>query len=99
MSTSIVTRGGTIPRAMQMHQLAVMQAAGSDKSLNAGLSGCTTIPSTSSLTLPYTSLSRGTQAPPTTGSSLDLGPSVAYQVLRQAKTTTNYSKEMSSVPG
>jgi hypothetical protein len=77
MSTSIVTRGGTIPRAMQMHQLAVMQAAGSDKSLNAGLSGCTTIPSTSSLTLPYTSLSRGTQAPPTTGSSLDLGPSVA----------------------
>jgi hypothetical protein len=60
---------GTIPRAMQTHQLAVMQAAGPDKSLNAGLSGRTTIPSTSSLTLPHANSARGTQAPPTTSSS------------------------------
>jgi hypothetical protein len=52
MSTSTEKRGGTIPHAMQMHQPAVMQAAGPDKSLNAGLSGCTAIPSISSPTLP-----------------------------------------------
>jgi hypothetical protein len=54
-----------------------MQAAGPDKSLNAGLTGCTAIPSTSSPTLPHASFARGTQAPPTAGSSLDLGLSVA----------------------
>jgi hypothetical protein len=65
-STYTVTCGGTIPRAMQTHQLVVMQAAGPYKSLNAGLSGCTAIPSTSSLTLPHASSARGTQEPPMT---------------------------------
>jgi hypothetical protein len=68
---------GMIPRAMQIHQLAVMQEVGPDKSLNAGLSGCTAIPSTSSPTLPHASSARGTQAPHTMSSSLDLGSSVA----------------------
>jgi hypothetical protein len=68
---------GTIPRAMQVHQLAAMQAAGPDKSLNAGLTGCAAIPSPSSPTLPHASSARGTQAPPTTSSGLDLGSSVA----------------------
>jgi hypothetical protein len=71
------TRGGTIPRAMQTHQLAVMQVAGPDKSLNVGLSGCTTIPSISSPTLPHASSARSTQTPSMTRSSLGLGPSVA----------------------
>jgi hypothetical protein len=62
---------------MQMRQLAVMQAGGLDKSLNAGLSGYTAITSTSSPTLRHAILARGTQAPPTTSSMLDLGPSVA----------------------
>jgi hypothetical protein len=39
---------GDDSRAMQTHQLAVMQAAGPKKSLNAGQSGCAAIPSTSS---------------------------------------------------
>jgi hypothetical protein len=77
MSTTTEMRGGAIPHAMQMHQLAVMQAAGPDKSLNAGLSSCTAIPSTSSPTLPQASSTRGTQAPPTMSSSLDLGLSMA----------------------
>jgi hypothetical protein len=68
---------GTIPRAMQEHQLAVMQAAGLDKSLNAGQYGCVAIPSTSSPTIPHASSVRGTQAPSTTRSSLSLGPSAA----------------------
>jgi hypothetical protein len=46
---------GSDSRTMQMHQLAVMQAAGPNKSLNAGLSSCTTIPSTSSAPLPHAS--------------------------------------------
>jgi hypothetical protein len=50
--------------------------AGPNKSLNAGLSGCTSIPSTSSPTLPHASSAWGTRAPPTTSTSLDLGPSV-----------------------
>jgi hypothetical protein len=61
---------GNDSRAVQMPQLAAMQAAGPDKSLNAGLPGCTVIPSTSSPTLPHTSFTCGTQAPPTTSSSL-----------------------------
>jgi hypothetical protein len=32
-------RGGKIPHAMQVQQLAAMQAAHPDKSLNAGLTG------------------------------------------------------------
>jgi hypothetical protein len=54
-----------------------MQVAGPDKSLNGGLIGCTAIPSTSSPTLPHGSFARGTQGPPTVGSSLDLGLRVA----------------------
>jgi hypothetical protein len=76
-STTTKMRGGTIPRAMQMRQLAVMQATGPDKSLNAGMFDCTAIPSTSSPTLPHASSARGTQTPPTMSSSLDLGSSVA----------------------
>jgi hypothetical protein len=34
---------GMIPRAMQMHQLAVMQTPSPDKNLNAGLFGCAAI--------------------------------------------------------
>jgi hypothetical protein len=33
-----MTHGGTTPRAMHTHQVAAMQAAGRDKSLNVGLS-------------------------------------------------------------
>jgi hypothetical protein len=54
-----------------------MQAAGPEKSLNAGLPGCTAVPSTSSPTLPHASFALGTQAPPTTDSGLSLGLSVA----------------------
>jgi hypothetical protein len=75
---------GMTPHVMQMHQLAVMQAASPDKSLNAILTGCTTIPSTSTPTLPYASSARGTQAPPTTISSLDLGPSVVGKLSTRA---------------
>jgi hypothetical protein len=63
-STTTNTHGGTIPRAMQVHQLAAMQAADPDKRLNAGLTGCAAIPSLSSPALPHAS------------SGLDLGPSV-----------------------
>jgi hypothetical protein len=69
--------GGTIPHAMQVQQLAVMQAAHLDTRLNAGLTGCAAVPSPSSLTLPHASSARGTQAPSTTRSSLVLGSSVA----------------------
>jgi hypothetical protein len=68
--------GGTIPHAMQVQQLAAMQAAHPDKSLNAGLTGCTAIPSPSSLALPHASSARGTQAPSTMRTGLDLGSSV-----------------------
>jgi hypothetical protein len=68
--------GVAIPHAMQIQQLAAMQAADPDKSLNAGLTGCAAVPSPSSPTLPHTSSTRGTQAPPTTSSGLDLGSSV-----------------------
>jgi hypothetical protein len=76
-STTTDACGGTIPRAMRIHQLAAMQAGGSNKSLNAGLPDCTAIPSPSSPTLPHASSARGTQAPSTTRSSLGLGSSVA----------------------
>jgi hypothetical protein len=100
VSATTDARGGMIPRAMQVHQLASMQAAGPDKSLNAGLTGCVAIPSSSSPTLPHASSARGTQALPTTSSGLDLGSSVAAsQVLGQAKTIANYSEEVPSVPG
>jgi hypothetical protein len=38
-STTTDARGGTIPQAMQVQQLAAMQAAHPDKSLNASLAG------------------------------------------------------------
>jgi hypothetical protein len=69
--------GGTNLHAMQIQQLASMQAAHPDKSLNAGLTGCAAITSPSSPTLPHTSSARGTQAPSTTRTSLDLGSGVA----------------------
>jgi hypothetical protein len=69
--------GGAIPHAMQVQQLVVMQAAHPDKRLNAGLTGCAAITSPSSPTLPHAISARGTQAPPTTSSGLDLGSSVA----------------------
>jgi hypothetical protein len=53
------------------------QAVGPDMSLNAGLLSCVAIPLSSSPTLPHASFSRGTQAPPTTSSSLQLGLNVA----------------------
>jgi hypothetical protein len=75
-STTTDTRGGTIPHAMQVQQLAVMQATHPDKSLNAGLTGCAAIPSPSTLTLPHASSARGTRVPSTTRTSLDLGSGV-----------------------
>jgi hypothetical protein len=52
-----------MPRAMQMHQLAAMQAASLDKCLNVGLPGCATIKSTSSPTLPHTSSAEALKHP------------------------------------
>jgi hypothetical protein len=39
MSATTDARGGKIPHAMQVQQLAAMQEAHPDKSLNAGLTG------------------------------------------------------------
>jgi hypothetical protein len=72
-STTTDARGGTIPHVMQVQQLAAMQAAHPDKSLNAGLTSCVAIPSPSSLALPHASSARGTQAPSTTRTRLGLG--------------------------
>jgi hypothetical protein len=76
-STTADARGGTIPHVMQVQQLAAMQAAHSDKSLNAGLTSYAAIPSPSSLALPHASSTRGTQAPFAMHTSLDLGSGVA----------------------
>jgi hypothetical protein len=76
-SNTTDARGGTIPRAMKVQQLAAMKVAYPDKSLNVGLTGCAAIPSPSSPTLPDASSARGTQAPSTMSSGLDLGSSVA----------------------
>jgi hypothetical protein len=54
-STTTDTCGGTIPHAMQIQQLAAMQAVDPGKSLNAGLNSCAAIPSPSSLALPHAS--------------------------------------------
>jgi hypothetical protein len=54
-STTTDARGGTIPHTMQVQQLAAMQIAHPDKSLNDGLTGCAAIPSPSSPTLPHAS--------------------------------------------
>jgi hypothetical protein len=77
VSTTTDACGGTIPHAMQVQQLAAMQAAHPDKSLNAGLTNYVAIPSPSSPTLPRASSARGTRVPSTTRTSLDLGSSVA----------------------
>jgi hypothetical protein len=69
--------GGTNLHAMQVQQLATMQATLPDKSLNAGLTGCAAITSPSSPTLQHASSARGTQAPSMTCTSLDLGLGVA----------------------
>jgi hypothetical protein len=75
-STTIDACGGAIPHAMQVQQLAAMQAAHCDKSLNVGLTGCAAIPSPSSRTLPHTSSARHAQAPSTMCTGLDLGSSM-----------------------
>jgi hypothetical protein len=62
---------------MQVQQLAAMQAAHPDRSLNAGLTGYATITSPSSPALHTQSSARGTEAPSTTRASLDLGSGVA----------------------
>jgi hypothetical protein len=54
-STTTDARGGTVPHAMQIQQLAAMQAARPDKGLNAGLTGYASITSPSSPTLPHAS--------------------------------------------
>jgi hypothetical protein len=77
--SSIITDacGGTNLHVMQMQQLAAMQAARPAKSLNVGLTSCAAITSPSSPTLPHASSARGTRAPSTTRTSLDLGSDVA----------------------
>jgi hypothetical protein len=75
-STTTDVCGGTIPHAMQVQQLEAMQAAHPNKSLNAGLTGRAAIPSPSTPTLPHASSARGTRAPSTTRTGLDLGSSV-----------------------
>jgi hypothetical protein len=77
VSATTDSREGTIPHDVQVQQLATMQAAYPDQSLNAGLTSCAAIPSSSSLALPHASSARGTQAPSTTRTSLDLGSGVA----------------------
>jgi hypothetical protein len=77
MSTTTDARGGMIPHVMQVQQLVAMQSAHPNKSLNAGLTGCAAVTSPSSPTLPHASSARGTQAPSTTRTSLDLGSGVA----------------------
>jgi hypothetical protein len=68
--------GGTILHARQVQQLGAMQAAHPDKSLNASLTGCASITLPSSPTLPHVSSARGTRAPSTARTSLDLGSGV-----------------------
>jgi hypothetical protein len=79
-STTTDARGGTVPHVMQVQQLAAMQAALPDQSLNVGLTGCTTMTLPSSPTLPYASSAQGTQAPSTTRTRLDLGSGIAGYV-------------------
>jgi hypothetical protein len=76
-SASTDAREGLVPHAMKIQQLGAMQAACLDKGLNAGQTGSATIISPSSPTLPHASSARGTQAPSTTRTSLDLGSGVA----------------------
>jgi hypothetical protein len=53
MSTTTDAYGGTNLHVMQIQQLAAMQAARPNKSLNAGLTSCAAITSPSSPTLPH----------------------------------------------
>jgi hypothetical protein len=57
MSIATDAYGGTNLHVTQEQQLAAMEAACPDKSLNAGLTGCAAITSRSSFTLPYAKLS------------------------------------------
>jgi hypothetical protein len=77
--TSIATdaRGGTNLHVMQEQQLAAMQAACPDNSLNVGLTDCAAITSPSSPLCHTQNSARGTQGPSTTRTSLDLGSGVA----------------------
>jgi hypothetical protein len=77
VSTTTDAREGTIPHDVQVEQLAASKQLTPDKSLNADLTSCAAIPSPLSLALPHASSARGTQAPHTTRTSLDLGSSVA----------------------
>jgi hypothetical protein len=84
---------------MQIQQLAAMQAARLEKSLNAGLTGCTTITSPSSPTLPHASSARGTQAPFMTHKPrLRLGRGKLGEYSGKTKTIPNYSGRRPSVP-
>jgi hypothetical protein len=76
-SATTDARGSAIPHVAQVQQLAIMQAARSNKGLNAGLTGCAAITSPSSHALPHASSAGGTQAPSTTRTSLDLGTGAA----------------------
>jgi hypothetical protein len=77
--TSIATDayGGTNLHVMWEQKLGAMQVACPGRSLNASLTGRTTITSPSSPALPHASTAQGTQAPSTTRTSLDLGSGVA----------------------
>jgi hypothetical protein len=81
--------GDRFPMPCKHTSWRLMRAAGLDRSPNAGLLSCTTIPSPSSPTLLHASSARGTQAPPTTGSGLRLGLNVAVQSSTRADLDTN----------
>jgi hypothetical protein len=76
-SATTDARGGTIPHVAQVQQLIGMQATRSNKGLNVGPIGCAAITSPSSPTLPHASSARGTRAPSTMCTNLDLGLGVA----------------------
>jgi hypothetical protein len=83
-NTTTDAYGGANLHVMQIQQLAAMQAARPDKSLNAGLTSCAVVTSPSSPTLPHANSARGTQAPSTTRTSLDSGSGVASQASARA---------------
>jgi hypothetical protein len=78
---------------MQIQQLAAIQAARPDKSLNAGLTGYMTITSPSSPTLSHASSARGTQAPSMMLHKLRLrlGRGKLGEYSGKTKTSPNYS--------
>jgi hypothetical protein len=99
-STTTDTHGGTILHAMQVQQLAAMQAARPDNSLNVGLTDCVAITSPSSPTPPHAST-----APRHSSTVYDahklrlrLGHRKLGEVLGQTETNANYSEKKPSVP-